>query len=155
MRGKPAPKRTIKPDEKFNREDVAKFINYIMERGKKTVAKGIVYDALDYISEKTKADAVEIFDSAIKNIAPSVEIKGKRVGGANYQVPIAVRPERSFALACRWLIDATKAKKGKKMSIKLAEEIMAAHNNEGAAIKKKQDTYRMAEANRAFAHFAR
>ncbi len=155
MRGKPAPKRITKPDEKFNREDVAKFINYIMERGKKSTAKGIVYECFDFISEKTKNDAVEVFDSAIKNISPSVEIKGKRVGGANYQVPIAVRPERSFALACRWLIDAAKSKKGKKMAIKLAEEIMAAYNNEGAAIKKKQDTYRMAEANRAFAHFAR
>lgn len=155
MRGKPAPRRTIKPDEKFGREDVAKFINYIMERGKKTVARDIVYEALDIISEKTKGDALEIFETAIKNASPSVEIKGRRVGGANYQVPIAVRPERSYALGCRWLIDAANAKKGKRMAVKLAEELTAAYNNEGSAIKKKQDTYRMAEANRAFAHFSR
>jgi len=155
MRGKKAPKRAIRPDDRFNREDVAKFINYIMERGKKTVAKGIVYEAMDIISEKTKGDALGIFDAAIKNISPSVEIKGRRVGGANYQVPIAVRPERSFALGCRWLIDAANAKKGKRMAVKLAEELIAAYNNEGNEIKKKQDTYRMAEANRAFAHFSR
>jgi small subunit ribosomal protein S7 len=155
MRGKRAPKRAIRPDDRFNREDVAKFINYIMERGKKTVAKGIVYEAMDIISEKTKGDALGVFDAAIKNVSPSVEIKGRRVGGANYQVPIAVRPERSFALGCRWLIDAAKAKKGKRMAEKLAEELIAAYNNEGVAMKKKQDTYRMAEANRAFAHFSR
>jgi small subunit ribosomal protein S7 len=155
MRGKPAPRRTIKPDEKFGREDIAKFINYIMERGKKTVARWIVYDSLDIISEKTKADALEIFENAIKNVSPSVEIKGRRVGGANYQVPMAVRPERSYALGCRWLIDAANAKKGKRTAVKLAEELIAAYNNEGNAIKKKQDTYRMAEANRAFAHFSR
>ncbi|OQA37173.1 MAG: 30S ribosomal protein S7 [Parcubacteria group bacterium ADurb.Bin326] len=155
MRGKRAPKRVIKPDDKFNSQDIAKFINYIMQRGKKTVAKGIVYEALDIVSEKTKGDALGIFDAAIKNISPSVEIKGRRVGGANYQVPMAVRPERSFALGCRWLIDAANAKKGKRMAEKLAEEFIAAYNNEGAAIKKKQDTYKMAEANRAFAHFSR
>lgn len=155
MRGKRAPKRIIKPDDKFNSQDVAKFINYIMQRGKKTVAKGIIYEALDIISEKTKGDALGIFDTAIKNVSPSVEIKGRRVGGANYQVPMAVRSERSFALGCRWLIDAANNKKGKRMAEKLAEEFIAAYNNEGAAIKKKQDTYRMAEANRAFAHFSR
>jgi small subunit ribosomal protein S7 len=110
---------------------------------------------MDIISEKTKGDALGVFDAAIKNVSPSVEIKGRRVGGANYQVPIAVRPERSFALGCRWLIDAAKAKKGKRMAEKLAEELIAAYNNEGVAMKKKQDTYRMAEANRAFAHFSR
>lgn len=155
MRGKKAPKRIIAPDTKFNRDDVAKFINYIMERGKKTIAKTIVYDMMEIISVKTKADPVEVFDTAIKNVSPTVEIRGKRVGGANYQVPIAVRSERSFTLACRWLIAAAKAKKGKKISERLAEEFIAAYNNEGAAMKKKQDTYRMAEANRAFAHFGR
>lgn len=155
MRGKRAPKRVIKPDDRFNSQEIAKFINYIMQRGKKTVAKSIVYEALDIISEKTKGDALGIFDAAIKNVSPSVEIKGRRVGGANYQVPMAVRPERSFSLGCRWLIDAAKAKKGKRMAEKLAEEFIAAYNNEGAAIKKKQDTYKMAEANRAFAHFSR
>ncbi len=155
MRGKRAPKRVIKPDDRFNSQDIAKFINYIMQRGKKTVAKSIVYEALDIVSEKTKGDALGIFDTAIKNVSPSVEIKGRRVGGANYQVPIAVRPERSFALGCRWLIDAANAKKGRRMAEKLAEEFISAYNNEGAAIKKKQDTYKMAEANRAFAHFSR
>ncbi len=155
MRGKRAPKRKINPDSKYNQEDVAKFINYIMERGKKETAKKIVYDAIDLISLKTKQDALDVFQQALRNIAPSVEIKGKRVGGANYQVPVAVRQERSFTLGCRWLIASAKAKKGKKMAEKLAEEIVNAFNNEGAAIKKKQDTYKMAEANRAFAHFSR
>ncbi len=155
MRGKRAPKRIIKPDDKFNNQDIAKFINYIMRRGKKTVAKRIVYEALDIISDKTKGDALGIFDTAIRNVSPSVEIKGRRIGGANYQVPMAVRPERSFSLGCRWIIEAAKAKKGKSMAEKLADEIIAAYNNEGAAIKKKQDTYKMAEANRAFAHFSR
>lgn len=154
MRGKPAPKRTISPDAKFNREDIAKFINYVMERGKKSTAQEIVYGALDKISEKTKQDAVEVFTQAIKNVSPSVEIRGRRVGGANYQVPVAVRPERSFTLGCRWLLIAAKARKGRGMAEKLAEELINAFNNEGAAVKKKQDTYRMAEANRAFAHFA-
>lgn len=155
MRGKPAPKRAIANDEKYNREDIAKFINYIMERGKKSVAKGIVYEALEIISEKTQNDPLVVFDTAIKNAAPTVEIKGRRVGGANYQVPMAVRPSRSYTLGCRWIIGAAKAKKGKRMAVKLAEELIAAYNNEGSAIKKKQDTYRMAEANRAFAHFSR
>jgi len=155
MRGKPAPKRAITPDVKFNREDVAKFINYIMERGKKTIAQGIVYDMMDIVSEKTKQDPAEVFDTSIKNVAPTVEIRGKRVGGANYQVPVAVRSERSFTLACRWIITAAKSKKGKGMAERLADEFIAAYNNEGTAIKKKQDTYRMAEANRAFAHFGR
>lgn len=155
MRGKPAPKRAITPDAKFNRDDVAKFINYIMERGKKTTAERIVYEMMAIISDKTKLDPLDVFETAIKNVAPTVEIKGRRVGGANYQVPIAVRSERSLTLACRWLIDAAKAKKGRKMSARLAEEIINAYNSEGTAFKKKQDTYKMAEANRAFAHFGR
>jgi small subunit ribosomal protein S7 len=155
MRGKQAPKRIIAPDVKFNREDVAKFINYIMEDGKKTIAEKIVYGCFDIISEKTKQDPLAVFTQALKNVSPTVEIRGKRVGGANYQVPIAVRNERSFTLGCRWLIGAAQAKKGKKMTERLAEELIAAYNNEGATIKKKQDTYKMAEANRAFAHFRR
>ncbi|NCN07132.1 30S ribosomal protein S7 [Candidatus Falkowbacteria bacterium] len=155
MRGKQAPKRPIAPDTKFNRTDLAKFINYIMQRGKKTIAEDIVYEMMQIISDKTQLDPVEVFESAIRNVSPTVEIKGRRVGGANYQVPMAVRSERSFTLACRWLITASAAKKGKKMSEKLAEEFIAAHNNEGIAVKKKQDTYKMAEANRAFAHFGR
>lgn len=155
MRSKPATKRVIKPDAKFNNPIVAKFINYIMERGKKTVAEKIVYRALDLVSQKTKQDAIEVFDTAIKNVAPTVEIQGRRVGGANYQVPVAVRFERSFTLACRWIINAAKTRKGTDFAHKLAEEFINAYNNEGAAIKKKQDTYKMAEANRAFAHFGR
>ncbi|MFA6919116.1 MAG: 30S ribosomal protein S7 [Patescibacteria group bacterium] len=155
MRGKPAPKRKIKPDSKFNQENIAKFINYIMERGKKATAEKIVYEAMEVVSEKTKLDPLDVFNQAMQNISPSVEIRGKRVGGANYQVPVAVRSERSLTLGSRWLIAAAKARKGKKMAEKLADEIINAYNNEGAAIKKKQDTYRMAEANRAFAHFSR
>lgn len=153
MRGKPAPKRKISPDSKFNREDVAKFINYLMDRGKKNIASDIFYEAMDIISQQTKQDALEVFDNAIKNVSPTVEIRGRRVGGANYQVPVAVRSERSFTLACRWILEAAKTRKGKKMAEKLAEELMAAYNSEGASFKKKQDVYRMAEANRAFAHF--
>ncbi len=155
MRGKPATKRKIKPDSKFNQENIAKFINYIMERGKKATAEKIVYEAMDLISQKTKLDPLDVFNTAMQNISPSVEIKGKRVGGANYQVPVAVRSERSLTLGSRWLIAAAKARKGKKMAEKLADEVINAYNNEGTAIKKKQDTYRMAEANRAFAHFSR
>ena len=155
MRGKQAPKRTIKPDDKYSNENVAKFINYIMQDGKKTIAKKIVYDAMDIMATKTKKDALQVFTQAIKNISPTVEIRGRRVGGANYQVPVAVRPVRSFTLACRWIINAAEAKKGKGMAKRLADELIAASNNEGTAIKKKQDTYRMAEANRAFAHFGR
>lgn len=155
MRGKQAPKRTIKPDPKFNQASLAKFINYIMQRGKKSVAESIVYQALETASAKSKLDGLDVFEQAIKNVSPTVEIRGKRVGGANYQVPVAVRTERSFTLGCRWIITAAKARKGKPMAEKLADELLAAYNNEGAAVKKKQDTYRMAEANRAFAHFSR
>ncbi len=155
MRGKPAVKRVIKPDEKYSNENIAKFINYIMKGGKKSIARAIVYEAIDIISKKIQQDAVEVFEQALKNVCPSVEIRSRRVGGANYQVPVAVRPTRSFTLGCRWLIDAAKAKKGRKIADRLAEEFISAFNNEGAAIKKKQDVYKMAEANRAFAHFAR
>ncbi|PJA92522.1 MAG: 30S ribosomal protein S7 [Candidatus Komeilibacteria bacterium CG_4_9_14_3_um_filter_37_5] len=155
MRGKKAPKRKIKPDLKFNRIDIGRFINYLMQDGKKTVAQGIIYDCFDYISEKTKQDAVEIFDAALCNVSPSLEVKGRRIGGANYQVPMVVSSERKMQLCYRWLIEAASKKKGKPMYIKLGEELMSAANNEGDAIKKKLDVHKMAEANRAFAHFAR
>ncbi len=155
MRHKKAPKRVPLPDPKFGRTDVAKFINYIMRRGKKTVAQQVVYDALEHISNEIKSDALEVFDEAMKNIMPSVEVKSKRVGGANYQVPINVRPERRLVLGSRWLIDAARAKKGKPMALRLAEELMLAAKGEGSAVKKRADVQRMAEANRAFAHFAR
>ncbi len=155
MRGKQAPKRKIKPDTKFNNVNIAKFINYIMERGKKTVAEKIVYGSFEIISQKTKNDPLEIFEKAIKNVTPFVEVKGRRVGGANYQVPMLVKGTRKFQLASRWIIEAAKNRKGVPMKEKLALELIDASNEEGAAIKKKEDVQRMAEANKAFAHFAR
>lgn len=155
MRHKQAPKREILPDPKFSNVVVAKFINYIMKKGKKITAQKVVYNAFEIISEKTKIDPLKVFEEAIKNVTPLLEIKSKRVGGANYQVPIPVRGERKQALVFRWMIEAAKVKKGKPMAEKIAEELMAAANNEGAAVKKKQDVQRMAEANRAFAHFAK
>ena len=155
MRGKQAPKRKIKPDAKFNNLNVAKFINYLMERGKKTIAQEIIYNAFDIIEKKAKKDPLAVFEQAIKNVTPILEVKGRRVGGANYQVPIMVKGTRKFQLASRWIITAAKAQKGKPMREKLAFELMDAAKEEGSAIKKKQDVQRMAESNRAFAHFAR
>jgi len=125
-----------------------------MDRGKKTTAQGIVYDCFDILAEKTKQDPLSVYERAIKNISPQLEVRSRRVGGANYQIPIEVRGERKYTLACRWLLAAARARKGKKMSGKLADELLAATNGEGAAMKKKEDMVRMAEANRAFAHFA-
>jgi len=151
-------KRKIKkfniPDPTYNNPLVGKFINYIMRQGKKSVAQKVVYKSFDIIKEKTKGNPIELFDKAIKNVLPSLEVKSRRVGGANYQVPQPVRAERKIQLAFRWIIVAAKAKKGKPMAEKLAEELILAAKNEGAAIKKKLDTHRMAEANRAFAHFS-
>lgn len=155
MRGKSAPKRKIEGDARFSDPNVAKFINYIMKRGKKTVAENIVYGAFDFIKDNAKQDPRHVFNRALKKISPLVEVRGKRVGGANYQVPFQVKGDRRFALGCRWLIDAANARKGKSMAEKLAEEIVDAANGEGAAVKKKENVYKMAEANKAFAHFAR
>ena len=155
MRGKPAPKRDILPDPRYHDLEVAKFINYIMRGGKKTIAQTIIYDCFDIIKEKTKQDPRHVFNRAIKQVSPIVEVRGKRVGGANYQVPYQVRTERRFTLACRWLMAAAKAKKGKKMAAKLAEELIDASKGEGGAMKKRVDVHRMAEANKAFAYFAR
>lgn len=155
MRGKRAPKREIAPDPKYGRTDISKLMNYVMERGKKSTAQTIVYDAFDEIAAKTKRDALEVFDLALRNIGPSMEVRGRRVGGANYQIPFPVRAERRFTLACRWLLEAARKKKGKPMATKLAEEIIAASQEQGDAFKKKLDVHKMAEANRAFAHFAR
>lgn len=155
MRGKQAPKRTITPDPKFGNTQVARLINYVMESGKKSTAQRIVYKALEIVEEKAKRKAMEVFDDAMKNITPQVEVRSQRVGGANYQVPMPVRPERREALAFRWLIGAARGKKGRAMQEKLAEELVAAAAGEGDAVKKKADVHRMAEANRAFAHFAR
>lgn len=148
-------RRIIAPDTVYNNIIVAKFINQIMRRGKKTIAVKIVYGAFDIIKEKTKKDPLEIFDLAMKNAGPTLEVKSKRVGGATYQVPQEVKKERRATLAIRWLIGAAQSRKGKPMREKLAEELMDAANNTGAAVKKKDNTHRMAEANRAFAHFAR
>ncbi len=145
----------VGPDMKYNSLRVEKFINSVMRDGKKSTARKVVYDALDAIQEKTKdANPVELFETAIRNVGPAMEIRSRRVGGANYQVPREVRPERKQALAFRWILIAARGKKGKPMHEKLAEEIILASNNEGSAIKKKEDTLRMAEANKAFAHFA-
>ena len=155
MRGKPAIKRKIQADAKFNDLDIAKFINYIMERGKKTVAQKIVYDSFNIIKESAKQDPRHVFNKALKQVSPLLEIRGRRVGGANYQIPFQVRGERRFTLGCRWLIDAARARKGKPMAEKLAAEILEAAKGEGAAVKKRAEVHRMAEANKAFAHFAR
>ncbi|OIO51955.1 30S ribosomal protein S7 [Candidatus Uhrbacteria bacterium CG_4_10_14_0_8_um_filter_58_22] len=155
MRGKKAPRRVVAPDPKYRNETVARFINYVMHDGKKTVAQRVVYGAFDKMGEKTGRDPLELFDLAIKNIMPSVEVKSKRVGGANYQIPMQVRGERRYALAFRWILSIARSKKGRPMSDRLAAELLAAAEGEGDAVKKRQDVHRMAEANRAFAHFAR
>lgn len=143
------------PDLVYSSEHVGKFINYVMKDGKKNTARKVVYGALDVIKEKQKVDnPVEVFENAIRNASPAMEVRSRRVGGANYQVPREVRPERKQSLAFRWIIGAAEAKKGKPMHEKLAEELIAAANNEGEAIKKKENTLKMAEANKAFAHFA-
>jgi len=148
-------KKIIKPDPIYNNIAVAKFINQIMRKGKKTIAQKIVYKSFDIIKEKTKKDPLEVFEKALEKASPLLEVKPKRVGGATYQVPMEVREDRRITLAMRWIIKAAKTKKEKPMREKLAEELIQAANNEGAAIKKKEDTHRMAEANRAFAHFSR
>jgi len=148
-------KHKIEPDRIYNDVSISQLINKIMEDGKKATAQKIVYGAFDIIKEKTKKEPFEIFKQAIENVSPLLEVKPKRIGGATYQVPMEVRGERKIALSFKWIIDSARAKKGKSMAEKLAEELILASKNEGTAIKKKQDTHRMAEANKAFAHFAR
>lgn len=147
------PKREVLPDPIYGSEVIAKLINSIMSDGKKGVAQKIVYDALELVHERTNEDALEVFDKAISNIMPILEVKARRVGGANYQVPIEVRPERRQTLGIRWLVRYTKARGEKGMVERLAKEIIDASNNTGATIKKKEDTHKMAEANKAFAHY--
>jgi small subunit ribosomal protein S7 len=147
-------KHLVAPDPLYNNVIVAKFINQIMRKGKKTIARKIVYSAFDIIKEKTKKDPIEAFESALRNAAPMLEVKPKRVGGATYQVPVEVKGDRKMTLAMRWIILGAKSRKGKPMREKLAAELIDANNNAGWAVKKKLDTHRMAEANRAFAHFA-
>ena len=155
MRGKQAPERDIEGDVKYNDINIAKFINYVMEMGKKKVAEKIVYDAFDILKEKAKQDPRHIFNKAIKKVSPLVEVRGKRVGGANYQVPFQVRGERRYFLACNWLIKAAHDRKGRSMAERLATEILDASNGEGTAVKKREAVHKMAEANKAFAHFSR
>lgn len=143
------------PDSKFNSVLVGRFINYLMEDGKKVVAEKIMYGAFDIIKEKTKDEPLAVFEKAIENVSPLVEVGTRRIGGANYQIPKEVRPDRKFVLASRWIIAIARSKKGSSIATRLAEELLSASNNEGGAIKKKQNTHRMAEANRAFAHFSR
>lgn len=153
MRKKRAEKRKRLPDPKFNDLVVSRFINSVMLDGKKNTARKIVYDAFDLIQEKMEENPVDVFKKAISNIAPMLEIRSRRVGGATYQVPVEVREDRRIALALRWLKTYSKARREKTMAQKLANELMAAYKGEGASVKKKDDTHRMAEANKAFAHF--
>ena len=152
-RRKSAERRTILPDPKFGSEKLAKFVNMVMERGKKSTAESIVYDALETISSKKGGDAMEILDKALDNVRPMVEVKSRRVGGATYQVPVEVRPTRQQALAMRWLIEAARTRTEKSMPMRLAAELMEAAENRGSAVKKREDVHRMAEANKAFAHY--
>lgn len=146
-------RRAIVADHTYDSLHVAKLINYVMERGKKNVARSIVYGAFDKI-KSAKGEPLETLEMAIQNVGPQMEVRSRRVGGANYQVPHEVRPERRLALAYRWIIGAAKGKKGKPIAERLAEELLAAAKNEGEAVKKRENVHKMAEANRAFAHFA-
>jgi small subunit ribosomal protein S7 len=153
MRKSKPKKRYLLPDPKFNDALVTKFVNYMMEQGKKSVAYNIFYDAIGIVEKKSGESGLEVWKRAMNNLMPSVEVKSRRVGGATFQVPIEIRPERKINLSIKWLIDYSRARGEKTMMDKLAAEILAASKGEGAAIKKKDDTHRMAEANKAFSHF--
>ncbi|MFA6537649.1 MAG: 30S ribosomal protein S7 [Patescibacteria group bacterium] len=164
MRGRPAPKRKLRPDARYGSLVVTKFINYLMQDGKRSVAEKIVYTSFDEIEKMIKSgkldkelypNALAVFDQVVKNVAPQIEVRGRRIGGGNYQIPYPVRGERKYFLALHWLINAALGKKGRPMAKRLLDEMIGALNNEGEAIKKKMDVHRMAEANRAFAHFAK
>ena len=152
-RKRKAPVRKVYPDPKFHSEVVSKFINSIMYDGKRSTAEKILYDALDKIKSKNNEDPLKLFNTAISNVKPNLECRSRRVGGATYQVPVEVKAKRSQALALRWIIDASRKRKDKNMSDKLFNEIYDAYQNKGSAIKKKEDTHKMAESNKAFAHF--
>ena len=147
------PKREVLPDPVYNSQLVSKFVNAIMSNGKKTIAERILYDALEIVGEQTGEDPMKIFKKAVDSVKPAVEVKSRRVGGSTYQVPIEVRPNRRLALSFRWLLESSKRRGEKTMKQKLAGELMDAAENRGAAIKKREDTHRMAEANKAFAHY--
>lgn len=148
-----AAKREILPDPKFGNTTLAKFMNHLMESGKKSIAEKIVYGALDKVAERSKGDALELFSKALEAVQPMVEVKSRRVGGATYQVPVEVRANRREALAMRWLVDAARKRGEKSMALRLAAEMMDAAEGKGAAVKKREDVHRMAEANKAFSHF--
>jgi small subunit ribosomal protein S7 len=153
MRKKRAPKRYVQPDPKFNDVMVTQFVNRIMYEGKKSTAYTVFYGALELVEERTKEAGMEVWKKAIQNVGPSVEVKSRRIGGANFQIPTEVRGERKASIAMKWLIQYSRARNGKSMADKLASEIIAASKGEGSAFKKKEDTHKMAEANKAFAHF--
>jgi small subunit ribosomal protein S7 len=153
MRRKRAETRSTIPDPRYNSVVVAKFVNNLMERGKKSLATRIVYEAMDTMAERTKRPAMEVFEDALKNATPLVEVKPRRVGGATYQIPVEISANRRMALAMRWLIDSARKRSGRDMAARLAGELMDAARNEGNTVKKREDTHRMAEANQAFAHF--
>ena len=153
MRKRRAAKRDVLPDAIYNSKLVTKLINQVMVDGKKGTAEKIVYEAFDMIKEKTGEEAIDVFTKAMENLKPALEVKSRRVGGANYQVPVEVKPDRARALAYRWLINASRARGGHSMSENLANEIIDASNGTGAAVKKREDTHKMAEANKAFAHY--
>ena len=152
-RRREVPKREVLPDPKFGSVQITKFVNMIMRGGKKSVAETILYKALDRIGEKATGEPMDVLDKALENVSPMVEVKSRRVGGATYQVPVEVRTSRRSALAMRWLIEASRKRGEKSMQLKLAGELMDAAENRGNAVKKREDTHRMAEANKAFAHF--
>jgi small subunit ribosomal protein S7 len=153
MRRKRAEIRSTIPDPRYNSVVVAKFVNNLMERGKKSLATRIVYEAMDTLAERTKRPAMEVFEEALKNATPLVEVKPRRVGGATYQIPVEISANRRMALAMRWLIDSSRKRSGRDMAARLAGELLDASRNEGNTVKKREDTHRMAEANQAFAHF--
>lgn len=155
MRRRIKNKHPIKPEPVYESVKVSKLVNYVMDSGKKATARKVVYDCFEVIKEKTKTETpLEVFETALKNTMPAMEVRSRRVGGANYQVPREVRPERQRALSMKWIVLAARSKKGKPMAEKLADEIIAASKNEGEAVKKRENTHKMAEANKAFAHFA-
>jgi small subunit ribosomal protein S7 len=147
-------KKNWKPDSEYSNLLVGRFVGHLMERGKRSIAERIIHDSFKIIHERTKKGGLNVFEQAIKNVSPIMELKSRRIGGANYQVPVQVVGDRRTTLAMRWILSAARARKGKKMAIKLAEELIDASQKQGAAIKKREDTHRMAEANKAFAHFA-
>jgi small subunit ribosomal protein S7 len=153
MRRNRAEHRPVTPDPRYHSETVARFVNSVMERGKKSLATRVVYGAFELVEERAKRPAMEVFEEALKNATPLVEVKPRRVGGATYQVPVEINANRRMALAMRWLIDSATKRSGRNMAARLAGELMDAARNEGSTIKKREDTHRMAEANQAFAHF--